>query len=64
MYMYFVLDLIAVFKSDALLNPSSSFDKTVGVETNQKFLNRCSQLSGNGMLLNIIFIVHIGRKKS
>ena len=58
------LDLIAVFKSDGLLNAtSSSNDKTVDIKTNQDFLNRCTQLSGNGMLLNISFVVHTGREQ-
>ena len=62
--MCFVLDLIAAFKSDALLNlSSSSNDKTVGVKANQEFLNRCSQLSENGMLLNISFVVHTVREQ-
>ena len=64
MYMCFVLDLIAVFKSDCLLNASSSSnDNTIGIKTNQDFLNRCRQLSGNGMLLNISFVVHTGREQ-
>ena len=48
----FVLDLIAVCKSDVLPNPSansSDNNVTVGVKTNQDFTNRCSHLSGNGM---------------
>ena len=64
MYIYFVLDLIAAFKSDGLRNASSSSnDKTVGIKTNQDFLNRCRQLSENGMLLNISFVVHTGREQ-
>ena len=64
MYMYFVLDLVTVFKSDGLLNASSSSnDKTIGVKTNQEFLNRYSQLSGNGMLLTISFFVLTNREQ-
>ena len=62
MYMCFVLDLIAVFKSDCLLNASSnSDDKTVGIRTNQDFLSRCTQLSGNGMYIS--FVVHPVREQ-